>query len=98
MVGAVVLIYFRSWSTSSRWLDPFIIIMALPAALAGIAWMLFLTRTTLSVPALMGAIMCIGVATANSILVISFARERMHGGRRAPRRRWRPASRASGRC
>jgi multidrug efflux pump subunit AcrB len=62
------------------WLDPFIIITALPAALAGIAWMLFLTGTTLSVPALTGAIMCMGVATANSILMVSFARERMDHG------------------
>jgi multidrug efflux pump subunit AcrB len=61
---------FQSWS------DPFVIITALPAALAGIIWMLFTTRTTLSVPALTGAIMCMGVATANSVLVISFARER----------------------
>src|SRR6201999_3193063 len=58
------------------WLDPFVIITALPAALAGIVWMLFSTATTLSVPALTGAIMCMGVATANSVLVISFARER----------------------
>jgi multidrug efflux pump subunit AcrB len=63
------------------WLDPFIIITALPGALAGIVWMLFLTHTTLSIPALTGAIMCIGIATANSILVISFAREQLqeHG-------------------
>jgi multidrug efflux pump subunit AcrB len=63
------------------WLDPFVIITALPAALAGIVWILFLTHTTLSVPALTGAIMCMGVATANSILVISFCRERLavHG-------------------
>jgi multidrug efflux pump subunit AcrB len=63
------------------WIDPFVIITALPAALAGIVWMLFTTGTTLSVPALTGAIMCMGVATANSILVISFARERLalHG-------------------
>jgi multidrug efflux pump subunit AcrB len=61
---------FQSWS------DPFVIITALPAALAGIVWMLFSTGTTLSVPALTGAIMCMGVATANSVLVISFARER----------------------
>jgi multidrug efflux pump subunit AcrB len=60
------------------WLDPFIIITALPAALAGIVVILFFTHTTLSVPALMGALMCVGVATANSILVISFARERLH--------------------
>jgi multidrug efflux pump subunit AcrB len=61
-------------------LDPFIIITALPAALAGIVWTLFLTHTTVSVPALTGAIMCMGVATANSVLVISFARERMNAG------------------
>jgi multidrug efflux pump subunit AcrB len=61
-------------------LDPFVIITALPAALAGIVWMLFLTHTPVSVPALMGAIMCMGVATANSVLVISFARERMDAG------------------
>jgi multidrug efflux pump subunit AcrB len=59
------------------WLDPFVIITALPAALAGIVWMLFTTGTTLSVPALTGALMCMGVATANSILVVSFARERL---------------------
>jgi multidrug efflux pump subunit AcrB len=57
------------------WLDPFIILMALPGALAGIIWILFLTGTTLSVPALIGSIMCVGVATANSILVVSFANE-----------------------
>jgi multidrug efflux pump subunit AcrB len=57
------------------WMDPFIILMALPGALAGIIWLLFLTGTTLSVPALIGAIMCVGVATANSILVVSFANE-----------------------
>ena len=65
------------------WLDPLIIISALPAALAGMVWMLFVTRTTISVPALIGAIMCMGVATANSILVVSFARERMDQGRSA---------------
>jgi multidrug efflux pump subunit AcrB len=71
----VVVINFQSWS------DPFVIITALPAALAGIVWMLFATGTTLSVPALTGAIMCMGVATANSVLVISFAKERLeqHG-------------------
>jgi multidrug efflux pump subunit AcrB len=62
------------------WLDPFVIIMALPAALAGIVWMLFVTQTHVSVPALTGAIMCMGVATANSILVISFAREQLAEG------------------
>jgi multidrug efflux pump subunit AcrB len=62
------------------WLDPFIIITALPGALAGVVWSLFVTQTTLSVPALMGAIMSLGVATANAILVVSFAREAMHQG------------------
>jgi multidrug efflux pump subunit AcrB len=62
------------------WLDPAIVVGALPAALAGIVWMLFATHTTLSVPALTGAIMCMGVATANSILVVSFARERLAAG------------------
>jgi len=65
------------------WLDPFIMISALPAALAGIAWFLFITHTTLSVPALMGTIMCMGVATANSILVVSFATEQMAEGKDA---------------
>jgi multidrug efflux pump subunit AcrB len=72
---AVVLVYLLIVVNFQSWVDPFIIITALPGALAGIAWMLFLTGTTLSVPALMGAIMCIGVATANSILVVTFARE-----------------------
>jgi multidrug efflux pump subunit AcrB len=62
------------------WLDPFIIISALPAAIAGIVWLLFLSHTTISVPALTGAIMCMGVATANSILVVSFAKERLEEG------------------
>jgi multidrug efflux pump subunit AcrB len=71
----LIVVNFQSW------LDPFVIVMALPAALAGIVMFLFITRTTLSVPALMGAIMCMGVATANSILVVSFAKERLshHG-------------------
>ncbi|WP_233843312.1 efflux RND transporter permease subunit [Dyella sp. 2HG41-7] len=78
---AIVLVYLLIVVNFQSWLDPLIIIAALPAALAGLVWMLFLTGTTLSVPALMGAIMCMGVATANSILVISFARERLahHG-------------------
>jgi multidrug efflux pump subunit AcrB len=71
-----VLIYFLIVVNFQSWSDPFVIITALPAALAGIVWMLFTTQTTLSVPALTGAIMCMGVATANSVLVISFARER----------------------
>ncbi|PZU07464.1 efflux RND transporter permease subunit [Sphingomonas sp.] len=77
LVGAVLLIYLLIVVNFQSWLDPFIIITALPGALAGIVWMLFLTGTTLSVPALTGAIMCMGVATANSILVVSFARERL---------------------
>ena len=77
LLGAIVLIYFLIVVNFQSWSDPFVIITALPAALAGIVWMLFATHTTLSVPALTGAIMCMGVATANSVLVISFARERL---------------------
>jgi multidrug efflux pump subunit AcrB len=77
LIGAVVLIYLLIVVNFQSWSDPFVIISALPAALAGIVWMLFLSFTTLSVPALTGAIMCMGVATANSVLVISFARERL---------------------
>jgi len=77
---AIVLVYLLIVVNFQSWLDPFIIISALPAALAGIVWMLFITHTTISVPALTGSIMCMGVATANSILVISFARERMQQG------------------
>jgi multidrug efflux pump subunit AcrB len=78
---AVVLVYLLIVVNFQSWLDPFIILSALPAALAGIVFLLFLTGTTISVPALMGAIMCVGVATANSILVISFAKEHLaqHG-------------------
>jgi multidrug efflux pump subunit AcrB len=76
LFAAIVLIYFLIVVNFQSWSDPFVIITALPAALAGIVWMLFTTKTTLSVPALTGAIMCMGVATANSVLVISFARER----------------------
>lgn len=77
IAGAVVLIYFLVVVNFQSWRDPAVIISALPAALAGIVWMLFLSQTTLSVPALTGAIMCMGVATANSVLVVSFARERL---------------------
>jgi len=77
LLAAVVLIYFLIVVNFQSWRDPFVIISALPSALAGIVWMLFATRTTLSVPALTGAIMCMGVATANSVLVITFARERL---------------------
>ena len=76
LLGAIILIYLLIVVNFQSWADPFVIITALPAALAGIVWMLFLTHTPLSVPALTGAIMCMGVATANSILVVSFARER----------------------
>ncbi|SFR92461.1 heavy metal efflux pump, CzcA family [Dyella sp. OK004] len=81
LLGAAVLIYLLIVVNFQSWSDPFVIITALPAALAGIVWMLFATHTTLSVPALTGAIMCMGVATANSILVVSFCRERLaeHG-------------------
>jgi multidrug efflux pump subunit AcrB len=81
LVFAIFLAYLLIVVNFQSWLDPFIMISALPAALAGIAWMLFITNTTLSVPALMGAIMCMGVATANSILVVSFAREQMAEGK-----------------
>jgi multidrug efflux pump subunit AcrB len=77
LIFAIVLVYLLIVVNFQSWLDPFIIITALPAALAGIVLMLFVTHTTLSVPAMMGAIMCMGVATANSILVISFAKERL---------------------
>ena len=75
MVFAVVLVYLLMTVNFQSWLDPFIILTALPGAMAGILWMLFVTRTTLSVPSLMGAIMCIGVATANSILMVTFAND-----------------------
>ncbi|MGA8230717.1 MAG: efflux RND transporter permease subunit [Candidatus Acidiferrales bacterium] len=77
---AILLVYLLIVVNFQSWLDPFIILMALPAALAGIVWMLFVTATTVSVPALTGAIMCMGVATANSILVVSFAKEQLVEG------------------
>jgi multidrug efflux pump subunit AcrB len=77
---SIVLVYLLIVVNFQSWLDPFIIITALPGALSGILWMLFVTHTTLSVPALTGAVMCMGVATANSILMISFARERVDEG------------------
>ncbi len=76
LIAAIVLIYLLIVINFQSWADPFVIITALPAGLAGIVWMLFVSQTTLSVPALTGAIMCMGIATANSVLVISFARER----------------------
>jgi multidrug efflux pump subunit AcrB len=78
IAGAIVLVYLLIVVNFQSWLDPFIIVTALPAALAGIVWSLFTTGTPLSVPALTGAMMCMGVATANSILVVSFARERLN--------------------
>ncbi|HEY0566034.1 MAG TPA: efflux RND transporter permease subunit [Terriglobales bacterium] len=80
LLMAIVLVYLLIVVNFQSWLDPFIIITALPGALAGILWMLLLTHTTLNVPSLTGAIMCMGVATANSILMVSFARERMEEG------------------
>ena len=77
LIFSIVLVYMLIVINFQSWMDPFIIIAALPAALAGIVWFLFLTHTTLSVPALTGSIMCMGVATANSILVVSFAKEQM---------------------
>ena len=80
MIFAVVLVYLLMAVNFQSWLDPFIILMALPGALAGIVWMLFLTQTTFSVPSLMGSIMCIGVATANSILMVVFANDQREEG------------------
>ncbi|MBS0366970.1 MAG: efflux RND transporter permease subunit [Proteobacteria bacterium] len=80
LAAAIVLVYLLIVVNFQSWRDPFIIITALPAALAGIVWMLFLTHTPVSVPALTGAIMCMGVATANSVLVVSFAGERLRAG------------------
>jgi multidrug efflux pump subunit AcrB len=80
LLFAVVLVYFLMVVNFQSWLDPLVILMALPGAMAGIIWMLFLSHTTVSVPALMGSIMCVGVATANSILVVTFANGQRHGG------------------
>ncbi len=83
LVFAILLVYLLIVVNFQSWLDPFIIISALPAALAGIVWILFITHTTISVPSLTGSIMCMGVATANSILVVSFAKEQMAEGKDA---------------
>ena len=80
LLAAIVLVYFLIVVNFQSWLDPFIIITALPGALAGICWILLLTHTTMNVPSLTGAVMCMGVATANSILMVSFARDRMRAG------------------
>jgi multidrug efflux pump subunit AcrB len=83
LLFSIVLVYALIVVNFQSWLDPFIIVAALPGALAGIVWMLFVTGTHLSVPALTGSIMCMGVATANSILVVSFAKEQMEAGKNA---------------
>ena len=83
LIFAVLLVYLLMVVNFQSWLDPFIILMALPGALAGIAWMLFVSHTTLSVPSLMGSIMCVGVATANSILVVTFANDQRKEGKDA---------------
>src|SRR5947199_1205585 len=83
LLGAILLVYLLIVVNFQSWLDPFIIITALPGALAGICWMLLMTHTTLSVPSLTGAIMSVGVATSNSILMVSFAREQLNEGKNA---------------
>jgi multidrug efflux pump subunit AcrB len=83
LVFAIVLVYLLIVVNFQSWIDPFIILTALPATLAGIVWLLFVTGTTVSVPALTGSIMCVGVATANSILVVSFAKEQLGAGHSA---------------
>jgi multidrug efflux pump subunit AcrB len=85
LIFAVILVYLLMVVNFQSWLDPLVILMALPGAIAGIVWMLFLTHTTLSVPALMGSIMCVGVATANSILVVTFANDQRKVGLPATR-------------
>jgi multidrug efflux pump subunit AcrB len=92
LIFAVLLVYFLMVVNFQSWLDPFIIITALPGALCGIIWMLFVTQTTFNVPSLMGAIMSVGVATANSILMVTFANDQMHEGQDAV-----PAALAAGR-
>ena len=98
LLGAIVLIYLLIVVNFQSWADPFVIIMALPAALAGIIWMLFMTHTALSVPALTGAIMCMGVATANAILVVSFAANVSPSMAMPTERRSKPALPAFVRC
>jgi multidrug efflux pump subunit AcrB len=98
MIFAVVLVYLLMTVNFQSWLDPFIILTALPGAMAGILWMLFLTGTTLSVPSLMGAIMCIGVATANSILMVTFANDERETVPSRAKPCSPPAMRASGPC
>jgi multidrug efflux pump subunit AcrB len=92
LIFAMILVYLLMVVNFQSWTDPLIIISALPFALAGIVWVLFITRTTLSVPALMGAIMCMGVATANSVLVVTFARQRLADGMDSVRAAWEAGS------
>jgi multidrug efflux pump subunit AcrB len=94
IVAAIVFVYLLMPLNFQSWSDPFIILMALPGAFAGIVWILFLTQTTFSVPALMGAIMTMGVATANSILVVTFANDARSGAGKLSMRHWKPAARA----
>jgi multidrug efflux pump subunit AcrB len=96
LIFAVLLVYLLMVVNFQSWLDPFLILTALPGALSGIAWMLFLTRTTLSVPALMGAIMCVGVATANSILVVTFANDHRRAATNVAEREARRAALVAG--
>ena len=98
MVFAVVLVYLLMAVNFQSWLDPFIILMALPGAMAGILWMLFVTGTTLNVPSLMGAIMCVGVATANSILIVTFANDQRETVPSAREAMLSAGTRASARC
>jgi multidrug efflux pump subunit AcrB len=88
LVMAIALIYLLLVVNFQSWLDPFIILTALTGALAGVVWGLFLTATTLSVPAMMGAIMCLGVATANSVLVVTFARQHLQEGMTPQKAAW----------
>src|SRR5678816_4930067 len=92
MVMSIALIYLLLVVNFQSWLDPFIILTALSGALAGVIWGLHITSTTLSVPALMGAIMCMGVATANSVLVVTFARQRLADGMDSVRAAWEAGS------
>ena len=98
LLFSIVLVYMLIVVNFQSWLDPFIIIMALPAALAGIVWMLSSRVPRVSVPALTGAIMCMGVATANSILVVSFSKERLEEGKTPMKPLSKPAPRVSVRC
>jgi multidrug efflux pump subunit AcrB len=96
LAAAIALVYLLMVVNFQSWLDPLAIVGALPVALSGMAWMLFATYTTISVPALTGAIMCVGIATANSILVVSRARELLNEGREPSMQRMRQGSDGSG--